>query len=56
MGISTVRKCVVLMLIFILVVTQLESITSSQEFASIKQTEPPCDARCRIICSIQKEK
>ena len=61
MGISTVRKCVVLMLIIMLVVTQAESITPSQEFAAApapapnKFPEPPCHVKCTRKCKVYSD-
>ena len=56
MGISTGRKWVALMLIIMLVVTHVESITPSQEFADapIKFPYPPCDVKCTIICGLKR--
>jgi len=58
MKISMVKKCVVVMLISImLVVTQVECITSSQEFPPINlegEKGPSCDLKCTVICSSQK--
>ena len=57
MGIITVKKCVVLMFIIMLVVTQVESIAPSQEFAAAptKFPKPPCDVKCTRVCKVYSD-
>ena len=52
-----VKKCVLVMLMIMLVVTQVECITPSQEFPPINlegDKGPACDLKCTVICSSQK--
>lgn len=57
MGIITVKNCVVLMLIIMLVVTEVESIAPSQEIATAptKFPEPPCNVKCMRKCKVYSD-
>jgi hypothetical protein len=52
MEVSMVKKCIVMMLMIMLAVTQIECITQSQEIEPDKLKLAPtlCKAKCGIIC------
>jgi hypothetical protein len=50
MEVSMKRKALVMMLMIILVATQVECITPSQEFAPIKRNKIACEMKCYLLC------